>query len=63
MNEVEKLNTSICDWSYEEGLNEIITNLKTIEIDTRAMNESSHCKLVGEKEMLEKIINYLERCK
>ena len=59
---IEDLNTSIVDWSYQEGLQEIINNLKTIEIDTRAMNESSHCRLVGEKEMLNKIINYLERC-
>lgn len=40
---IEDLNTSIVDWSYQEGLQEIINNLKTIEIDTRAMNESSHC--------------------
>lgn len=59
---IEDLNISIVDWSYQEGLQEIINNLKTIEIDTRAMNESSHCRLVGEKEMLNKIINYLERC-
>lgn len=59
---IEDLNTSIVDWSFQEGLQEIINNLKTIEIDTRAMNESSHCRLVGEKEMLNKIINYLERC-
>lgn len=60
--DIEDLDTSICDWSFKEGLQEIINNLKKIEIDTRAMNESSHCKLVGEQEMLDKIINYLERC-
>lgn len=62
MNNIEELNTSICDWSYEEGLNEIIEQLETIQIDTRAMNDFSHAKLVGEKEMLEKVINYLKRC-
>ena len=62
MNNIEELNTSICDWSYEEGLNEIIEQLKTIQIDIRAMNDFSHAKLVGEKEMLEKVINYLKRC-
>lgn len=62
MNKIEELDASICDFSFQEGLQEIINNLKTIEIDTRAMNESSHCRLVGEKEMLKKVINYLERC-
>lgn len=59
---IEDLDTSICDWSYQEGLTEIICNLKSIEIDTFAMNETSHAKLVGEKVMLEKIVDYLERC-
>ena len=62
MNNIEELNTNICDWSYEEGLNEIIEQLETIQIDTRAMNDFSHCELAGKKEMLEKVINYLKRC-
>lgn len=60
--EIEQLDTGICDWSFEEGLKEIISNLKKVKIDTRAMNELSHCRLVGEEKMLNKIINYLERC-
>lgn len=60
--DIKDLSINIVDWSYQEGLQEIIENLKTIEIDTRAMNESSHCRLTGEKDMLNKIINYLERC-
>ena len=30
MEEINKLNTSICDLSYQEGLEEIIKNLGTI---------------------------------
>jgi hypothetical protein len=62
MEEIKKLNVSICDLSYKEGLEEIIAELKTIQIDTLAMNETSHARLFGRKEMLEAIINYLERC-
>ena len=62
MEEIKKLNVSICDFSYKEGLEEIIAELKTIEIDTFAMNDTSHARLVGRKEMLEAIIDYLEHC-
>lgn len=62
MEEIKKLNTSICDLSYKEGLEEIIAELKTVQIDTLAMNETSHARLIGREEMLEAIINYLERC-
>lgn len=62
MEEINKLNTSICDLSYQEGLEEIIKNLKTINIDTFAMNDTSQARYVGQKEMLKLIIKYLERC-
>ena len=49
---MEDLDVSITDESYQAGLQEIINNLKkTIEPP-----------LLGEKEMLDRIINYLERC-
>ena len=62
MEEIKKLNVSICDLSYKEGLEEIIAELKTIEIHTLAMNETSQARLIGRKEMLETVIDYLERC-
>jgi len=62
MNEIEDLNVSICDWSYQEGLSEIINNLKTVKLDTRAMNETTESRLVGQEEMLKKVIDYLEKC-
>lgn len=62
MSNLSKLSTSITDSSYQEGLQEIIDELKTVEIDTFAMNETSHARLYGEKEMLREVINYLERC-
>lgn len=62
MEEIEKLDCSICDTDYKEGLSEIIANLKTIDIDTRAMNDYTHCTRYGQKEMLEAIIKYLEKC-
>ena len=46
MEEINKLNTSICDLSYQEGLEEIIKNLKTINIDTFAMNDTSQARYV-----------------
>ena len=51
MDNLEDLDVSITDESYQAGLQEIINNLKTIEPP-----------LLGEKEMLDRIINYLERC-
>lgn len=62
MSDIDDLDTCICDWSYKEGLEEIIKNLETITIDTRAMNESSHCVLYGQELMLKKIIEYLKKC-
>lgn len=58
--DIDKLNVSITDNSFEEGLGEIIQELKRINISTFSMNDNGH--LVGHKEMLEKIIKYLERC-
>ena len=62
MEEINKLSTSICDLSYQEGLEEIIKNLKTINIDTFAMNDTTLARLAGQEEMLQLIIKYLERC-
>lgn len=58
--DIDKLNVSITDNSFEEGLGEIIQELKRINISTFSMNDNG--RLVGHKEMLEKIIKYLERC-
>lgn len=60
MEDIEDLDVSITDASYQEGLQEIINNLKTIKINTDTMSGDS--KFFGEKEMLNRIINYLERC-
>ena len=60
INDIDKLNVSITDNSFEEGLTEIIQELKRIDISTFSMNDNG--KYVGHKEMLEKIIEYLERC-
>lgn len=60
--QIEELNTSICDLSYKEGLEEIIAELKTVKIDTLAMSDTSQARLIGREEMLEAVINYLERC-
>ena len=62
MEEIKELNCCITDTDYTEGLTEIINNLKTIQIDTRAMNDFTHCRYYGQKEMLEAIIKYLEKC-
>ena len=60
INDIDELNISITDNSFEDGLGEIIQELKRINISTFSMNYNGH--LVGHKEMLEKIIKYLERC-
>jgi hypothetical protein len=60
ISDIDKLNVSITDLSYEEGLTEIINELKKIHISTFSMNDNG--RLVGHEQMLEKVINYLERC-
>lgn len=62
IDDIDKLSTCITDLSYQEGLTEIIEELKKIKIDTFAMNTWGEARLVGRKEMLKKIIAYLERC-
>lgn len=60
MEDIEDLDVSITDASYQEGLQEIINNLKTIKINTDTMSGES--RFFGQKEMLNKVIDYLERC-
>lgn len=58
--DIDKLNTGVTDYSFEEGLKEIIRELEKIDISTFSMNDNG--KYVGHKEMLQKIIDYLYRC-
>lgn len=57
---IKQLPVGITDSSFQEGLIEIINNLKGVEIDTFSMNDSSF--LQGQEDMLNEVINYLERC-
>jgi len=58
--DIDKLNVGVTDYSFEEGLKEIIRELEKIDISTFSMNDNG--KYVGHKEMLEKVIEYLYRC-
>lgn len=58
--DIDKLNVGVTDYSFEEGLKEIIRELERIDISTFSMNDNG--KYVGHKEMLEKVIQYLYRC-
>ena len=58
---IQNLSISISDNSFKEGLCEIINNLKSVEIDTFAMNDHT-LFLQGQKSMFDLIIDYLERC-
>lgn len=61
--DIKKLNTSICDWSFTEGLQEIIGELESVydNYSLHSMNDGI-IRLYGEKKMLGEIIEYLKRC-
>lgn len=63
ISDISKLNTCICDHSFEKGLQEIIGNLESIynNYDLHCMNDGV-IGLYGEKKMLGEVINYLKRC-
>lgn len=58
---IQSLSVSISDNDFKQGLCEIINNLRSVEIDTFAMNDHT-LFLQGQKAMLDLIIDYLERC-
>lgn len=58
--DIDKLNVGVTDYSFEEGLKEIIKELEKIDISTFSMNDNG--KYIGHKEMLAKVIDYLYRC-
>lgn len=61
--DISKLDVSICDHSFAEGLQEIIDNLESIynDYDLHCMNDGV-IRLYGEKKMLSEVIQYLKRC-
>ena len=63
ISDISKLDTSICDHSFEEGLQEIIDNLESVynNYDLHCMNNGV-IRLYGEKKMLGEVIQYLKRC-
>lgn len=61
LEQIKKLNTSICDLSFKEGVEEIIGELRSVKIEM-AMSADEVWKRNGQKEMLEDIIEYLEEC-
>ena len=62
--DISKLNTSITDLDFYEGLSEIIEQLDSVykDYDLHSMNDSSIAKY-GEKRMLGAIISYLNKIK
>lgn len=63
IDDISKLNISICDHSFAEGLQEIIGNLESIynDYDLYCMNDGV-IGLYGEKKMLGEVIQYLKKC-
>lgn len=63
ISDISKLDTSICDHSFEEGLQEIIGNLESVynDYDLHSMNDGV-IGLYGEKKMLDEVIQYLKKC-
>ena len=61
--DIQKLDISITNSSYQDGVGEIISNLEKIykNFSTFSMNDST-IKYFGQKEMLGEIIKYLKRC-
>ena len=60
ISDIDKLNVSITDYTFDTGLKEIIKELEKIDISTFSMNDNG--RYVGHKEMLAKVIDYLYRC-
>lgn len=60
--DISKLNTSITDLDFYEGLNEIIKQFEDVydNYDLHSMNDGI-IGLQGEKKMLGEIIKYLKR--
>ena len=64
LSDISKLNISITDLDFYEGLGEIIEELENVynDYDLHCMNDGI-IGLYGEKRMLEEVIKYLKRIK